>query len=135
MDIGQDSHSRATTVASQDVDLEDTLQQFGPRVIPGANGSGSHTAATLTSVRSLGVTGHDLRAPTCRGGQNPVVPNEVEPGRGHQGREFLQQLQGLEDDMCRPVAPAVPELIHDSAVRQGREALGSDCRASDVSAQ
>jgi hypothetical protein len=42
-----------------------------------------------------------------------VVAHEVEAGRRHQGRELLDELLGLEDDVGRAVAPAVLELVEE----------------------
>jgi len=104
-------------------------------LVAGANGSSARTPATLISVRPLGVAGHDLRAPTCGGGQDPMVSNEVEPGRRDEGGGLLQQLQRLEDDVGRHVAPAVLELVHHPAIRQQRETLGRNRRTRHVPPQ
>jgi hypothetical protein len=116
MDIGQDSHSRATTVAFQDVELKDTGHRLSPCVIPRANGSRLCTPAILTSVscrssapESEGTTSARRRAP---GAKTPWYRTRLNRGRWDEGGELLQQFQGLEDDVCPPVAPAVPEFIH-----------------------
>jgi len=64
-----------------------------------------------------------------------MVPYQVKPGRGHKRRKFFQKLQRFQNDVCRPVTPAVPELIHHPAIRQQGEALGRNGRTSDVPAE
>ncbi len=64
-----------------------------------------------------------------------MVADEVEAGRRDQGGEPLQELEGLEDDVGRSVAPAVLEAVEEAPVLHAREPLGRDGRPCHVAAQ
>jgi len=78
---------------------------------------------------------HDAVALARARAQDPVVADEVEAGRRDQGRELLDELLGLEDDVGRAVAPAVLEPVEKPPVLHPREALGGDRRAGHVAAE
>jgi hypothetical protein len=63
-----------------------------------------------------------------------VVAHEVEAGRRNQGREVLDQLLRLEDDVGRAVAPAVLEAVEELTVLEPRESLGCHRRAGHITA-
>ena len=72
--------------------------------------------------------GHDAVARARTRAQDPVVAHEVETGRRNQGRELLDQLLRLEDDMGCAVAPAVLQPVEESTVLEPRESLGQELR-------
>jgi hypothetical protein len=59
----------------------------------------------------------------------------MEAGRRDQGRELLDELLGLEDDVGGAVAPAVLEPVEKPPVLHPREPLGGDRRAGHVAAE
>jgi hypothetical protein len=59
----------------------------------------------------------------------------MEAGRRNEGREPLQELDGLEDDVRGPIAPAVLEAVEEASVHHSREPLGRHRRPGDVAAQ
>jgi hypothetical protein len=65
-------------------------------------------------------TRDDERAPAGGRTQDPVIANLVNPRGRDQGGELLQQLQGLEDDVRRPIAPAALEAVEQPAVGKKR---------------
>jgi hypothetical protein len=85
------------------------------------------------SFRSLGR--HDLGTPARGRAQDPVVAHEVEAGRGHEGRELLDELARLEDDVGRSVPPTVPQAIEQTPVVEAGEALCRDRRPRGVAAE
>jgi hypothetical protein len=56
--------------------------------------------------------------------QDPVVADQVETGRRDTGRELLDELLGLEDDVGRAVAPAVLQAIEEPPILEAGESLG-----------
>jgi hypothetical protein len=54
-----------------------------------------------------------------------VVADEVEARRWDEGREPLQELERLEDDVPRPVAPTMLEAVEEAAILHAREPLRS----------
>jgi hypothetical protein len=78
---------------------------------------------------------HDMSTPACTRSEDPVVADEVEARRRHQGRELLEELLRLEDDVRRAVAPAVLQTIEERSVREPREPLGRHRRSRHVAAQ
>jgi len=50
-----------------------------------------------------GVGRNDLAAVSSTGRQYPMIPNGIEPWRGHEGGEFFDQLEGREHEMCGAV--------------------------------
>ena len=51
----------------------------------------------------------DLPPPASRRGQNPVVPDEVEPRRRHKRRELFHEFKRFKDDVRRSIPPAALE--------------------------
>ena len=49
--------------------------------------------------------GHDAAAEAGTGGQDPVVAQEMEPGRGDQSRQILQQFHWRVQEMADPIRP------------------------------
>jgi hypothetical protein len=76
-----------------------------------------------------------MAAPACTRREDPVVADEVEARRRDQGRELLDELLGLEDDVCRAVAPAVLQAIQEPSVLESRQAFGRHRRPGHVAAQ
>lgn len=52
-----------------------------------------------------------------------MISHEVKLRRRHEGSELFDQLEGLENDMARSIAPAALEAIQQPAVRQKRKPL------------
>ena len=61
-----------------------------------------------------------------------MIPNEVEAGRGHECSEFFNQLDWFKDQVGGSVTPAALEAIQQPAVRQYRQALGSQRRTAGM---
>lgn len=72
---------------------------------------------------------------TGGGGQDAVVPDEVDPGWRNECGELFEQLQRLEPDMGRAVAPALLELVDQPAVGRLRQTLGGQRETRGVAAQ
>ena len=74
---------------------------------------GAGRSARIAVRRRLGnrLGRHDAAAVTGPGGQDPVVAQEMEPGRGDQSRQLLQQFQQREQEMAGPIRPRRFELI------------------------
>ncbi len=53
-----------------------------------------------------------------------MVPDEVDPGWRNECGELFEQLQRLQPDMGRAVAPALLELVDQPAVGRLRQTLG-----------
>jgi hypothetical protein len=60
--------------------------------------------------------GYDLIPLAGARSEDPVVADEVEAGRRYERGEPLQELEGLEDNVRRAVAPAVFEAVEEAAV-------------------
>jgi hypothetical protein len=63
------------------------------------------------------------------------MADHVEAGRRGQGRELLDELLGLEDDVGRAVAPAVLERVEKPPALHPREALGGDRKTGQAAAE
>jgi len=63
-----------------------------------------------------------------------VIPDEVSARRRHQRGESLDQLERLEDERRRAVAPAALEPVEQAAVRELGEPLAGEGRSGDVTA-
>ena len=131
MDGTEDPHPSAASGAFQNVHCEDALEKFGPGVVPGAAGAlvcapGGGRREPLPADRTKGAGQgcgrrrlrfrDDERPESGGGGEHPVVPHEMEAGRGHEGGKPGHQVEGLEDDVAGAVAPAVPEAVKEPAV-------------------
>ncbi len=64
-----------------------------------------------------------------------MVAHEMGAGRGDHRRDPLDQLERVEHDVGRAVAPAVLETVEQTTVGKRREALGRDGRSGDVAAE
>jgi len=60
--------------------------------------------------------GDDQAAADGGGSEKAVVTDLVNPGRGNQDGQLLDQLQGLEDHVGGPVAPAALEAVEETSV-------------------
>jgi hypothetical protein len=47
-----------------------------------------------------------------------VIPDQVESGRRHERREFLDELERFEEHVGRAVAPPVLEAVEHAPVRE-----------------
>ena len=118
---GDHSHASAAAITGADVDGKNPRQQDSPRE------SLRHVMVTPTAVLG-GPIGrlllrHDLVAVAGAGGEDSVVADEIDPRRGHEGGEFLQQLMRRQDQVGRTVVP------------EGRKAEGSDVDEEVCSAE
>ena len=68
--------------------------------------------------------GHDTWAPAGAGSQDTVVAQLVRPGRRDEGGEPFDELDGLENDMGRPVTPTPHQAVEEAAVGKVRQTLG-----------
>jgi hypothetical protein len=65
---------------------------------------------------------HDPVAFACARAEDPVVAHEVETRRRDQGRELLEKLMQLEDDVAGAVAPAMLQPVEEPAIVEPRQA-------------
>ena len=61
---------------------------------------------------------HDPVAFAGARSEDAVVADEMEVRRRDQGRELLEELQGLEDDVGRAVAPAILQPVEEPAIAE-----------------
>jgi len=79
--------------------------------------------------------GDDSIAEAGAGCQHSVIANLVGSGRRDEGRQSLQQLVALHQDVRRSIAPAGLEAQGELSVGSGFEAVVGQWRASDVAAE
>ena len=70
-----------------------------------------------------GAGGHDVRPPLRRRGQNAIIADHVEAGRGNERGQFFNQFQRIEDDVGRAIGPGALETV-------GEPAIGARSQAS-----
>jgi len=80
-------------------------------------------------------TGHD--EPAAAGGRpkDAVVADLVDPRGRDEGGQLLQELQGFEDHMGGPVAPATLEAVEQPAIGEARQPLRRHWRPAHVPAE
>jgi hypothetical protein len=78
---------------------------------------------------------HDPGPVAGCGGEDAVIPDEIEPRRWDKRGQFLEQLQRFESDVGRAVAPVMFEFVEQATVSQPRQALGGDRRSRCIAAQ
>jgi hypothetical protein len=64
--------------------------------------------------------------------EDAVVAHEVEARGRDEGGELLDELERVEDDVARAVAPAVLQAVEEPSIRQAREATPSEAFARAV---
>ena len=79
--------------------------------------------------------GHDVRPAARAGGQHHVIEHQVDLGPRCQGRQLLQQLHRLEEQIRRPVALGALELDPHSTVGTTPEAVLGQWQPQHVAAQ
>jgi hypothetical protein len=67
-------------------------------------------------VRGGAAVTDDVGAPARRGGEHAVIHDEVERGAGDDGRELLQELDGLEAERRGAIAPDRLQRDEDASV-------------------
>ena len=83
----------------------------------------------------VGCARHHAISRAGAGPEDPMVADEVDSRRRHEGGELLHQLQGIEDDVAGSIAPAVLEAVEQPPVRETCEALGRHGRPRHGTAQ
>src|SRR3990172_2068321 len=71
----------------------------------GAGGAGAGLALGRMEVRGRAAVADDVRARARMRGENAVIHDEVDRGAGGDGRELLQELDRLEEQMRGAIAP------------------------------
>jgi hypothetical protein len=77
----------------------------------------------------------DLPAPACTRGEDTVVQDQVDGGAGDDGRELLQEFDGLEEEARRAIAPLRLELDEDASVGTELDAVVGERGAEEVAAE
>ena len=100
---GDDPQAPATGCACAEVGAKHPGQQSRP---PQSMGAGRSARIDVRRRRLLNrFGGHDAAAVAGPGGQDPVVAQEMKPGRGDQSRQLLQQFHRREQEMASPIRP------------------------------
>ena len=69
------------------------------------------------------------------GGKYAMEAGQIDPRLGHQGGQPGDEIQRLEDNVCRAVAVRRLQLVPDSAVRRERQSLLRNGRPADAATQ
>ena len=106
LDGGEDAQPAATARAGEDIEIEHAVHQGGPGPrARGAGGAGAGLALGRMEVRGRAAVADDVRARARMRGENAVIHDEVDRGAGDDGRELLQELDRLEEQMRGAIAP------------------------------
>jgi hypothetical protein len=90
----------ATAWAGEDIEIEYAAHQGGPGPRAwGAGGAGAGLALARRGVRGRAAVADDVRADASMRGEHAVIHDEVDRGAGDDGRERLQELDRLEEQM------------------------------------
>ena len=97
---GDEPPPAATARAGEDIEIEHAAHQGGPGPrARGAGGAGGDLASARMYVRGRAAVVDDVRAPASMRGENAVIQNQVDRGRGDDRRELLHELDRLEEQM------------------------------------
>jgi hypothetical protein len=144
IDRAQYPHPAAAMIAAQNVHAEYSFHQLGPGVIsrtltvPIASlllRSVMYCRFPASMHRGFISLRYDITSPPGRRGQHPMVANQIESWRRHQGRKFPDKVQRSENHLRRSVAPSMPQPVQYPAVRQPRQALRGYRRPACVAAE
>ena len=117
------------------------VHQLSPGIVPWMSLASSvflsfWTFRTILRISPFpGLDRHDTGSPSGRRSQNPVIPHEIEPRRGHQGGKLADKIQRVEYHIRGPVAPAMPQPVHHPSVRQPRQSFRRHCRPRHIATQ
>jgi hypothetical protein len=85
--------------------------------------------------RARAAVADDVRAPPSMRGEEAVIQNQVDRGSRDDGRELLQEFDGLEEQVRRAIAPHRLELDEDASIGVEAEAVLGERGAEEISAE
>ena len=137
---GDDPQASATARARQDVEIEDAPHQGRPRQGAGWARGGIAARAWLgrRPLRPGGcraAIADNVPAPAGMRGQHAVIDQQIDRRAGRDGRELLQQLHGVEQQVGGAVPPGGLELEEDAAVGAQAQPVLGQRRAQQIAAQ
>ena len=135
LDGGDDAQPAATAGPGEDSEIERTVHQRRPG--PGVGGDGGvGLAREGGSVWGGAAIADDLGAPARARGEDAVVEKQVHRGTGDEGRQLLEEFDGLEEEVGGAVAPhTVWEFDEDAPVGAEAEAILSERGAEEIAAE
>ena len=115
---GDDPQAPATGRACAEVGGKHPRQQGRP---PQAMGAGTERSkrGPPPSTRQPAWAGTMRPRSRARGARTPVVAQEMEPGRGDQSRQLLQQFHRREQEMAGPIRPRCFERESKAVAKRG----------------
>jgi hypothetical protein len=136
LDGGEDAQPAATAGAGEDIEVEHAAHQGspGPRA-GGAGGAGASLALARMDVRGRAAVADDVRAPPRMWGENAVIQDQVDRRPRDDGRELLQELDGLEEQVRRAIAPHRLELDEEASIGAEADAVLGERGAEEVAAE
>jgi hypothetical protein len=131
-----DSQPAATARAGEDIEVEHAAHQRGPG--PRARGAGAAGASVdlvRVQVELWAAVVDDLRAPASTRGEEAVIQKQVHRGSRDDGRELLQEFDGLEEEVRRSIAPHRLELDEDASIGAEAQAVLGERGAEKIAAE
>jgi hypothetical protein len=86
-------------------------------------------------VRARAAVADDVRAPPSMRGEEAVKQNQVDRGSRDDGRELLQEFDGLEEEVRRAIAPHRLELDEEASIGAEAEAVLGERGAEEIAAE
>ena len=108
VDQGDQPHPSTAPGAREHIEAEAATHQVGPELAPAVPPRVAG-AGGLVNARRLLARGDDQGPPRRAGRQHTVVQDQDDPRARRQGREALEQLDRIENEMRRAIRPPVPE--------------------------
>ena len=134
LDGGDNAQPAATAGTSEDIEGEHAVHQRRPG--PGAREDGSAGAGLEgVAVRGRAAVGDDLRAPARTRAEDAVIQEQVHRGPGNEGRQLLQEFDGLEEEVRRAIAPDRLEFDENAPVGAEADALLGEWGAEQIATE
>jgi len=133
---GDDAQPAATAGTGEDIEVEHAAHQRSPR--PRARGAGAAGASVdlvRVQVELWATVVDDLRAPARTRGEEAVIQEQVDRGPGNEGRQLLQEFDGLEEEMRRAIAPDRLEFDENAPVGAEADALLGEWGAEQIATE
>jgi hypothetical protein len=89
----------------------------------GAGAAGAGVDLVRVQVELRAAVADDVRAPARTWSEDAVIQEQVHRGSGNDGRQFLQEFDGLEEEVRRSITPYRLELDEDAPVGAEADAV------------
>jgi hypothetical protein len=98
-------------------------------------GAGASLELEGGAIRGGAAVADDVRAPARPRGEDAVIQKQIHGGAGNEGRELLQEFDGLEEEVRRAITPGGLELDEDAPVGAEADAVLGERGAEEITAE